>query len=259
MKDELTKQDINTIVLIGKKSINELVDVLELINGFRNKEFINHQHWDTWYKKIDDLTDEDLIFLFKGLVHIDRVIDWGGGSVSAGIWIYRKIQQKGLDKDMKIADYGLNNCANPYIPFGMVTDAKSSKEFYLGLMMKAAKAEAGLEKERKMRQRAEGRKIKRKKAMAELRKLDYETRGQIHKELKEKYSQSSVKEKLELVGADEKYPPEYYPTEWALITEQEVKNLPVDLIKKLYDKLSSKTKGPWRKFSLTLLKYDDGF
>ena len=41
MKDELTKQDINTIVLIGKKSINELVDVLELINGFRNKEFIN--------------------------------------------------------------------------------------------------------------------------------------------------------------------------------------------------------------------------
>ena len=63
MKDELTKQDINTIVLIGKKSINELVDVLELINGFCNKEFINHQHWDTWYKKIDDLTDEDLIFL----------------------------------------------------------------------------------------------------------------------------------------------------------------------------------------------------
>ena len=52
--------------------------------------------------------------------------------MSAGIWIYRKIQQKGLDRDMKIADYGLNNCANPYIPFGKATTAKSSKEFYLG-------------------------------------------------------------------------------------------------------------------------------
>jgi len=57
---------------------------------------------------------------------------------------------------------------------------------------------------------------------------------------------------------NEKYPPEYYPKDWALVTENQIKKLPNALIRKMYDKLSTKTKGPWRDLSIILAKYDEG-
>ena len=37
---------------------------------------------------------------------------------SLQFWIYRLIEERNLDSDYKIADYGFENCDNPYIPFG---------------------------------------------------------------------------------------------------------------------------------------------
>ena len=42
------------------------------------------------------------------------------------------------------------------------------------------------------------------------------------------------------------------------IPKEEIENLPLVLIKKLYDKLSTKTKGEWKRFAQELEKLDDG-
>jgi Fe-S cluster biosynthesis and repair protein YggX len=42
------------------------------------------------------------------------------------------------------------------------------------------------------------------------------------------------------------------------ISKEEIDKLPTELIKKLYDKLSTKTKGEWKRFAQELEKLDDG-
>ena len=69
--------------------------------------------------------------------------------------------------------------------------------------------------------RVEGRKERRAEAIAELRKLSKEQRGDILKELIGKYSTSSPVERMELIANDIKYPPEYYPVEWVNLTTEE--------------------------------------
>jgi len=54
------------------------------------------------------------------------------------------------------------------------------------------------------------------------------------------------------------FPPEYYPIEWISIHKDEIEKLPLDLIKELYDKLSTKTKGEWKRFAQEVEKLDDG-
>ena len=44
------------------------------------------------------------------------------------------------------------------------------------------------------------------------------------------------------------------PRQWIEISINEIEALPMDLIKKLYDKLSNKTKGEWKRFSMKLKK-----
>ena len=72
-------------------------------------------------------------------------------------------------------------------------------------------------------------------------------------------SESGIKkEKLETIVVDKTFPPEYYPTDWIKFPKEEIEKLPIDLIKKLYDKLSTKTKGEWKRFARELEKLDDG-
>ena len=82
------------------------------------RDFINRLHWQTWRQLSLGLSNNELIDLYKGLVKAEKELKWMGGSVAAAIWIYRLIEERNLDSDYKIADYGFENCDNPYIPFG---------------------------------------------------------------------------------------------------------------------------------------------
>ncbi|TAL81165.1 MAG: hypothetical protein EPN88_00715 [Bacteroidetes bacterium] len=182
--------------------------------------------------------------MFKGLVKTENEFKWIGGSFAGAIWIYRIIIERNLDTDYKIADFGFENCENPYVPFGSsYYGNRTSKDYFEYRNQKAKESIIKAEKYSKVLRRVEGRKEKRKQAIAELRKLTNEERGQIIEELKQKYLTHSNLEKLTVMANDEVYPPEYYPREWIEISPEEIKTLPIDLIKKLYDKLSTKTMG----------------
>lgn len=256
---QLTFKDIENLILIGNTQQAELFEFKNHILQFKQRDFINRLHRQTWRQKAEHLSDIDLVFLFKGLVIVEREIKWSGGSVAGAIWIYRIIQERRLDKEFEIADFALKNCDNPWIPFGDSYYGKRTVKDYFNYQEKKARiSQEKAERYNKVLKRVEGRKKKRIAAIAELRSLDKKTRGQIRKELLDKYVNASTKEKLVLIANDEKYPPEYYPTEWIIIPTTEIDSLPMDLIKRLYDKLSTKTKGPWKRFAAEILKYDDG-
>lgn len=251
----LTIEDIKRLISIGnsKQSIND-----ETILYFRRRDFINRLHWQTWQQFADELNADELISLFKGLVMIEEKLNWLGGSVAGAIWIYKIIREKKLDNNNEIADFGLRNCSNPWIPFGSSYYGKRTIKDYFAYQNEKLKNSAiKAERYERVLQRVKGRKEKRKAAIAELRKLSSKERGNILKELLEKHSTSDKKLRLEIIAADLKYPPEYYPVEWINLTSEEIKELPSELRKKLYDKLSTQTKGQWKRFAFELKKFDD--
>jgi hypothetical protein len=253
---QLTTQDIQELILIGKSNDKLHETVLKY---FMPRDYINRQHGNTWRELVANLSDDDLISVFKALVCIERELKWIGGSVAGAIWVYGVIQNRGLDRENKIADFGLRNCDNPWVPFGGSYYGNRTIEDYFSFKTaKASESKVKADRYEKVIKRVEGRKEKRAEAIAELRKLSPEKRGEIRNELLEKYKNSTTIEKLEILASDTKFPPEYYPSEWILIPKDEIENLPLELIKKLYDKLSTKTKGEWKRFAQELEKLDDG-
>jgi hypothetical protein len=252
----LTIQDIQELISAGKASdkLDETV-----LKYFKPRDYINRQHGNTWREFVANLSDTDLISVFKGLVCIEKELKWIGGSVAGAIWVYGVIQSRGLDKEYKIADFGLHNCENPWVPFGGSYYGRRTIEDYFSFRTAMAnESKVKADRYENVLRRVEGRKEKRAEAIAELRKLSSEIRGKVRNELKEKYFNATTIEKLELIASDSKFPPEYYPIEWITIPKEEFENLPTELIKKLYDKLSTKTKGEWKRFAQELEKLDDG-
>jgi len=253
---ELTKDDIQNLISIGQ---TDSIDAKDLFLYFRQRDFINCLHWQSWREYSTDLNDAEIIDLFKGLVKTESDLKWIGGSVAGAIWIYRIIQERGLDSDRVIADFGFRNCDNPYIPFGSSYYGKRTSKDYFAFKEEKSKIRASKAvRYDKVLKRVEGRKLKRINAIAELRHLSNGHRRQIRSELIKSYSLATAQEKLEIIAADLKFPPEYYPPEWIDIAKEEIEKLPVELIKKLYDKLSSKTKGHWKRFAHKLEQLDDG-
>lgn len=253
---QLTEQDIQELIAVGK--LGDQLDEKGLLY-FNSRDYINRQHGNSWREVVVNLSDTELILVFKALVCIESQLKWIGGSVAGAIWVYGVIQNRGLDRDYKIADFGLRNCDNPWVPFGGSYYGKRTIEDYFSF--KKAKASESKQKVghyEKILKRVEGRKKKRAEEIAELRKLSVEKRGEIRNELRYKYKDATTLEKLELIASDTKFPPEYYPKDWILISKDEIEILPLELIKKLYDKLSTKTKGDWKRFAHEIEKIDDG-
>lgn len=253
---QLTAQDI--LKLISACNDDTQLDETAL-QYFTSRDYINRQNGDTWRELVADLSDTDLISVFKTLVCIERELKWIGGSVAGAIWVYKVIQNRDLDSDYEVADFGLRNCDNPWIPFGSSYYGKRTIDDYFSFRTaKATESRVKADCNEKVLRRVAGRKVKRAESIAELRKLSTEQRREIRNNLLERYKNANPIEKLELIASDTKFPPEYYPREWILISKEEIQELPLELIKKLYDKLSSKSKGDWKRFAQELQKYDDG-
>jgi hypothetical protein len=253
---QLTTQDIQELILIGK--VDDKLHETGL-KYFKPRDYINRQHGNAWRELVANLSDEDLISVFKALVCIERELKWIGGSVAGAIWVYGVIQNRGLDREYKIAHFGLRNCDNPWVPFGGSYYGNRTIEDYFSFRTaKVTESKVKADRYEHVLKRVEGRKEKRAEAIAELRKLSSENRGEILNELLEKYKNATTTEKFEMIARDTKFPPEYYPKEWISIPKDEIENLPLELIKKLYDKLSTKTKGEWKRFAQELEKLDDG-
>lgn len=256
----ITHYDIHAIILIGYMDEVGKPPFRNHIELFRGREEINFQGYETWKECRQEFEDDiQLVWLFKGLVILERELKWMGGSVAGAIWVYRMIQEANLDKDYLIADFGLRNSDNPWVPFGNSYYGKRTITDYFAY--EGEKAKISFEKRErysKVLKRVEGRKSKRINAIAELRKLSKEQRGEIRTELLEKYKNATTTEKLEIIAGDKLFPPEYYPIDWIKLPKEEINKLPIILIKKLYDKLSTKTKGEWKRFAHELAKFDDG-
>lgn len=259
--ETITSEDIEKIVSIGQTELSGLPPEKSLMAVYGVHSFIAGSDWQTWARKTKDLSDIKLIQLFMGLIVLEREGSGGGTSVSGAISVYATIRKRHLDNGHKLAKWAMLNCDNQYIPFGWSRSRyrkSTTADYDIYQAKNSASGMTSSERHEAVQKRVVGRKEKRTKAIAVLRKLSKETRSQIRAKLLEQYSTASTQEKLETIAKDEQYPPEYYPTEWACISPSEIEKLPIALIKKLCDRLTTKTRGEWKRFAMALRQYDDG-
>ena len=248
---EITSKDIQDLVRFGMTAGLRHDQLMK----FENREHINGQHWSTWERLVIHLSDYELISVYKAIITLERELKWLGGSVAGAIWLYRIIKKRRLDGDYSLADYGLRHSDNPYVPFGShYFGDRNIQGYFLHQKERARRRAIKLEEDKAFHERVQDRRKRRSAAIAEVRKLSFEERGSIRAKYLERYKSATVQERLELMASDEKYPPEYYPSEWINLTSEQIQKLSIALVKKLYDKLSTKTKGEWRRFSQKLQK-----
>ncbi len=255
----LTNKDIDSLIKIGKCNPAEAKKEINLMDYIKNRDIINTLHSTEWQSKIASHSDSDIVHLFKGLVLTERELHWVGGSVAAAIWVYRTIQERSLDEDNHIAAFAVKYSYNTLVPFGWSRVLFGWESAHLRPERIRARnspnRSCNLAREKREKIRSQGR---REIEIAKLRELSYEERNKTREKLLKKYISFSVVEKLEMIVNDKQYPPEYYPYEWVLVSDDEIQKLPIELLKRLNDKLSRKTKGEWKRFAKKLKKYDDG-
>lgn len=253
---QISNDDIEQLILLGS---SDTTAANNFYAYFEHRDFVNRQDNITWLNFTQNLSNEALVALFKGLVKAERHLNWIGGSVAGAIWVYKVINERNIDINSSIADYGLRNSSNPWVPFGSSYYGKRTiQDYFIYQKEKTEISTIRADRYGKILSRVAGRKYKRAAAIVELRKLSSEERRNARASLLQAYADKSLKDKIEVIAHDEKYPPEYYPIEWIDVTKQEIEGLPLELIKKLYDKLSTKTKGKWRRFRNTLKELEDG-
>lgn len=122
------KEHINELIKIGKSlSIDDTQRVY-----FSKLDFLNRLSFHTWDSILIKLNDDELVGIFKGILLIEKELNWIGGSVASGVWIYKFIQKRKLDPEYNIANWALKNTNNPYIPFGSINhNSKNVVDYFL--------------------------------------------------------------------------------------------------------------------------------
>lgn len=77
-------------------------------------------------EQITSFTDEELIDVFRGLIIAEQCYKDLGGSASVGKFLYREIEERNIDQDLRIANWAYILTRNGYIPFD--SDGRKRRE-----------------------------------------------------------------------------------------------------------------------------------
>jgi hypothetical protein len=92
----------------------------------KSLDWINRLWRGTWENTAQALVQDDCEFLIRGLIIVERELDWLGGSVSGAIWVFRVYEKRFAPSHIEVANWVLQNRGrNPYLPFGGQTDAQT--------------------------------------------------------------------------------------------------------------------------------------
>tara|TARA_B110000046_G_scaffold71288_1_gene79218 strand:+ start:332 stop:670 length:339 start_codon:yes stop_codon:yes gene_type:complete len=109
----LNENIISDLIKVGRSFPT---NIHELKKQFTD-DSINRLHWREWNFFCEKLNNEDLTFLFRGIVQVESKLNWIGGSVAGGVWIYKNIQKRNLDNENELSNWSSANTNNPYLKF----------------------------------------------------------------------------------------------------------------------------------------------
>ena len=225
------------------------------------EDAINRMGRDWWRETCENLNDEQLECLIRGLTLAERDFKWSGGSVAGVIWIFGLLMDRTgpiinlgfslSEQAESLAEWILKNSDNPYLPFGSHRGgATSVTGYYNG-------KKAKVERQRAIRINEQQAKIARLEENAELardREKEGKERNRKRNDYLRKIEQKPLQERLEILVSDATRPVDFYPNGYASEVTEQLESLPKQLLIDLRKKLDRRNRKPWGKLNLRLQK-----
>lgn len=189
----------------------------------------------------NSLSDEDVVFFFKGLVHFEKHERFAGGSVSSTIWAFYNIKDRMPGRTDELLDWALKNRGgNAYTPVGHTTFARSLEEYKTEEQEKISRrARRRLEEEV---EQAEAKKRKKQKQVAHQKRIKRGvSNAKTVKPTLEKLAALSPSDRLRTLSVNE-FPLEAVPMD--LIDKDALEELPDQDLQKLLSRIDQR-KGKW--------------
>ena len=249
----MKNQEIVTkLISVGKKITDSISPD---ISSLARYDYINRIGPTNCEKVASHLSNEDLIYLIKGIIYVERKLKWTGGSVASGILFFKMLIERNvsINKIDEISAWIIKNTKNPYSPFGTLISmgAKNYSEYKNLSHKRQLLIQYELEQDKKFEKEAKKQREMRKR----IRSYSAKCRNSPKREdLIKSLNGMSIRDQLILISKDEKYLPNFYPTKCADSADLTViKSLPEEVIYALANKMKGKYRGPWGAFKKRLL------
>jgi hypothetical protein len=264
MKSKVPQDIVDKLIILGKRDNFDDPSIADDYEKFRPYEYLGRIHWQGWYSVCENLPIEEHIALFKAVVMAMRYSGWDGGSVAAGIWVYRQLEEKiSNNHAADVAKWAIDHSDNPWMPFGNQRDRESfltckdidTSENRSGSMLFKIKLNQSSERSRREQAQQELQKqqhlakdrrvaLREKEAEAQLvRKKDHDNKRLQIILIGE---QLDVANRLQLLVEHYDLPIHSFPSIWAEVEKEAIKTINKDLREKLIVRLSGFHKGPWK-------------
>jgi len=276
---------IKLFVKIGSLLDTEKINLMEKFPELSSLDHVNRMGPDEWRNSIKELEKENLIFLVKALAYIEEKLNWCGGSVSSVIWCYNFTSKKYPEIANDLAEWIVKNDRNPYAPTGSgmsnfhvweklkLRDIRKENqkleenlcsllgsynfEVFKNSILSEQISKMLKENERKDELNSLKSEIQRKieeniSLNFSIKELKSENRCLKRKEIIHKFKDSSTIEKLRFIASQPDLPLDFFPDEWGLVGEEDLKKLTPEEIEAISERMKAKRKGIWKKLYQTI-------
>jgi len=246
----LNETILSNLIVLGSRDTTE-PDGSD--NPFRTLEDcgrINTIHSSNWDATTKKLSTADLIRLIKGLTIAEKFFHWHGGSVAAAIWVFRELLRRNdIDAIRDTANWIFANRSNPYLPFG--STRYNSFEDYEYQNSPEYRSTENLRREQNEKIALEHREAAVQRRKTKL--LMHLRRQELTKESSLKRAANLVEmerlgfaERWKRIATDDSVTLDYYPKDWANLSEPQLIEVRSQFASELIDRLNVKSQKEWR-------------
>lgn len=243
---------VPTLVALGRCVLSQTAVPDALLEPLRKYDVINRLNPETWEAVTKSISDDELVALFRGVIATEQLLGWAGGSVAAGVWVYREIVGRGGDLADREAEWALANSSNPWIPFGTNRLGASTLAEYRGRRTRRnSQIQQGLKQQLESELEAAR---DRANAETQRRRAAEHRRTAIRQKFIADLDAIPVDLQLEQLANDGEYPIEWYPTKLASLASVELlRGVSPEIRQKLIGKCAGRHRGAWARFKRRLL------
>ena len=100
MPSKINPKFISSLIALGLEPEINAVNIGKYLETLFNNVRASAYHWKSWNEVCDELSVEDHIALFKGLLFAECFTGWGRGSVSPVIWTFDRLSERSQYRDI---------------------------------------------------------------------------------------------------------------------------------------------------------------
>ena len=128
MSTPIPPEFLDFLIAIGESGrLDDCLQIPDKFPGLRSGQ-VMRLHFADWYAVADALETGRLVALIKALTVAERIVPgFKAGSVSAVIWLFRKLAERAYPESGALASWIVANTDNGYLPYGSLRTSERQR------------------------------------------------------------------------------------------------------------------------------------